>query len=190
MEEKIICKNQNYKGFFKLMCIIGGIGVAIYILTCLVTIPFFLVGNGALPYIIAIAIFCGFALVGFLVNICFSKVQLIITDKRVYGSTFWGKRVDLPLDSVSAVGTGIFKTIAISTSSGKIAFSGVLNLEEMHSSISTLLIGRQSKTEKTTVKQEIPQSNADELKKYKELLDSDIITQEEFDAKKKQLLGL
>ena len=32
--------------------------------------------------------------------------------------------------------------------------------------------------------------NADELKKYKELLDSGVITQEEFDAKKKQLLGL
>ena len=32
--------------------------------------------------------------------------------------------------------------------------------------------------------------NADELKKYKDLLDSGIITQEEFDAKKKQLLGL
>ena len=34
------------------------------------------------------------------------------------------------------------------------------------------------------------QSQADELKKFKELLDSGIITQEEFDAKKKQLLGL
>lgn len=33
-------------------------------------------------------------------------------------------------------------------------------------------------------------SNADELKKFKELLDMGIITQEEFDAKKKQLLGL
>ena len=33
-------------------------------------------------------------------------------------------------------------------------------------------------------------SPADELKKFKELLDSGIITQEEFDAKKKQLLGL
>ncbi len=35
-----------------------------------------------------------------------------------------------------------------------------------------------------------PLSSADELKKFKELLDSGIITQEEFDAKKKQLLGL
>lgn len=33
-------------------------------------------------------------------------------------------------------------------------------------------------------------SGADEIKKYKELLDMGIITQEEFDAKKKQLLGL
>ena len=33
-------------------------------------------------------------------------------------------------------------------------------------------------------------SSADEIKKYKELLDMGVITQEEFDAKKKQLLGL
>ena len=33
-------------------------------------------------------------------------------------------------------------------------------------------------------------SAAEELKKFKELLDAGIITQEEFDAKKKQLLGL
>lgn len=35
-----------------------------------------------------------------------------------------------------------------------------------------------------------PISSADELMKYKALLDSGIITQEEFDCKKKQLLGL
>lgn len=33
-------------------------------------------------------------------------------------------------------------------------------------------------------------SPADELKKYKELLDMNVITKEEFDAKKQQLLGL
>ena len=33
-------------------------------------------------------------------------------------------------------------------------------------------------------------SHADELKKFKDLLDSGVITQEEFDQKKKQLLGL
>lgn len=36
----------------------------------------------------------------------------------------------------------------------------------------------------------LPNSNADELVKYKDLLDKGVITQEEFEAKKKQLLGL
>ena len=35
-----------------------------------------------------------------------------------------------------------------------------------------------------------PKSNADEILKFKNLLDQGIITQEEFDLKKKQLLGL
>ena len=191
MEEKIICKSETYNGFFKLMCIIGGICVALYFLICLGTIPYYLIGNGLFPYLIATAIFAGFAIVGYIVNSCFANVQLTISDKRVYGSTFWGKRVDLPIDSVSAVGMGIFKSISIATSSGSISFSGVLNRDEMHESISKLLIDRQGKqTTTTTIKQELPQSNADELKKYKDLLDSGVITQEEFDAKKKQLLGL
>lgn len=36
----------------------------------------------------------------------------------------------------------------------------------------------------------MPVSSADELKKFKELLDMGAISQEEFDAKKKQILGL
>ena len=39
-----------------------------------------------------------------------------------------------------------------------------------------------------TVTQQV--SVADEIKKFKELMDMGVITQEEFDAKKKQLLGL
>ena len=38
--------------------------------------------------------------------------------------------------------------------------------------------------------QQQPSSAADEIRKFKELLDCGIITQEEFDAKKKQLLGI
>ena len=36
----------------------------------------------------------------------------------------------------------------------------------------------------------VEETDMDTLKKYKDLLDSGIITQEEFDAKKKQVLGL
>jgi predicted Zn-dependent peptidase len=43
---------------------------------------------------------------------------------------------------------------------------------------------------KETATTTVTPSSADELRKFKELLDSGIITQEEFDTKKKQLLGL
>ena len=48
----------------------------------------------------------------------------------------------------------------------------------------------QAKQSEIIVKQEVPQSNADEIKKFKELLDLGAITEEEFNAKKKELLGL
>ena len=51
------------------------------------------------------------------------------------------------------------------------------------------LITPKAKTE-VAIQHNEPTSYADELKKYKELLDSGVISQEEFDAKKKQLLVL
>ncbi|MBQ3005714.1 MAG: SHOCT domain-containing protein, partial [Clostridia bacterium] len=45
-------------------------------------------------------------------------------------------------------------------------------------------------TQQTVVNNIQETTNADELKKYKDLLDSGAISQEEFDAKKKKLLGL
>ena len=121
----------------------------------------------------------------------FKACELTVSNKRIYGKGFWGKRVDLPLDSVSAVGTSLFKGISITSASGAIKFAMISNRDEIHDVISRLLVERQSKPiAQTTIKQEIPQSNADELAKYKDLLDKGIITKEEFDAKKKQLLGL
>ena len=67
------------------------------------------------------------------------------------------------------------------------------NYDELHAKISSLFVARQDIKKKNTTEQTIistPLSNAEELKKYKDLLDAGIITQEEFDAKKKQLLGL
>lgn len=49
----------------------------------------------------------------------------------------------------------------------------------------------ESKESQQTVVNNIQETtNADELKKYKDLLDSGAITQEEFENKKKELLGL
>ena len=117
------------------------------------------------------------------------RCKIIVTDKRVYGKSAFGKQVDLPLDLISAVGTlPILSGVGVYTSSGKIVFCGLKNSSDVFNVISELLRARQDRLANTT--NTTPKSDTDELKKYKDLLDSGVITQEEFDAKKKQLLGL
>ena len=127
-----------------------------------------------------------------LIQIWLRSYKLTVTNKRIYGTIVLGRRVDLPVDSVSAVSTvGLLKGVSIASSSGRISFLFIKNADEIYEEINNLLIERQSNVMKPVeTKVDIPLSNADELKKFKDLLDSGVITQEEFDAKKKQLLGL
>ena len=113
--------------------------------------------------------------------------ELTITDSKIIGTDAFNRKVELPINQISAIAIGACKTITFLTSSGHISFSWVENLQEIHDCASKLIQDQQSA-------KNVPHSNtvsdADEIKKYKELLDSGIITQEEFDAKKRQLLGL
>ena len=132
------------------------------------------------------------SIVGLIVYLALRKVSITVTPKRVTGRASFGRRVDLPVDEISAVGTNVFKTIVVATSSGRMRFQGIKNRDEIHKVISDLLIERQSKP-KAVVQEEkpaAPSNVAEQLKQLKELVDAGILTQEEFDAKKKQLLGL
>lgn len=120
------------------------------------------------------------------------KCSITITEKNVKGTAIFGKEVVLPLYMVSAYVTRkLFYTIAIATSSGITKFSMIKNYKEIGNELSRLINERQ---EKTTVQQNASQpqtnNNLDDLLKLKTLLDNGIITQEEFDAKKKDLLGM
>ena len=192
MDEKILARGtlKDSKAFCMALPIIGLIVTFIYDIS---------VSHGRLSYgfcnvanLVLYPLIIVLAIVAFVIYKRWSKVQITVTNKRVYGFDAMGKRVDLPLDSITAVGTSIFSGLAVTTASGAIKFAMLKNRDELHEEISKLLVERQSKptAATTTIKQEIPQSNADELKKYKDLLDGGIISQEEFDAKKKQLLGL
>lgn len=173
----VVWKNETSYGFYANRIDDGDWS---YVLTSMV--PYF----GAmtiLPFAVIAGVFYAWS----------SKTALTVTDKRVYGKAAFGRRVELPLDMISAVGTGMFKSIAVTTSSGAIKFAMMANNDAIHTAISNLLMERQNtskKSSETIVKQEIQQSSADELKKYRELLDSGVITEEEFDAKKQQLLKL
>lgn len=145
---------------------------------------------GILIGFVAFFVFCG---VAYFLYSALNKCEIIVTDKRVSGKAIFNKRVDLPFDMISSVSMCAFKGIGVSTSSGQIKFLFCKNKNEVFNAISNQLINRQEKKpeqKEKTIIQNIPQSNADEIKKYKDLLDSGIITHEEFEAKKRQLLGL
>lgn len=133
-----------------------------------------------------------------------NRCNLTVTDRQIYGNVnimFTSKKLQMPLDKLDNIMTsnGIIdkcrggETIIVSSNSGKIKFPYVYNATEFVNA--TLAAKEQynaNKVPQQNVVSEpvVPQSNADELKKYKDLLDNGVITQEEFEAKKKQLLGL
>lgn len=134
--------------------------------------------------------FVSLILLAYILKFWLSSYEMVVTDKRIYGKVAWGKRVDLPFDSISATSTlHLFKGVSVSSASGRIKFLLIKNASEMYNEINKLLIERQKK-ESPTVIEEKKTDSSDDLIKLKELLDKEIITQEEFDAKKKQLLGL
>ena len=131
-------------------------------------------------------------LIAVLLYVATANCSITITDKRVYGKSVFFSRVDLPLDSISAVGTSALHGLSVSSSSGRIHFYDISNRDEMHAKISELLINRQGSGKPKNIKtiKALNLSEADELMKYKKLLDMGAITQEEYNAKKKELLKL
>ena len=126
------------------------------------------------------------------------KVIFFITNKRIlYGckdflsATLKSISFD-DCNDIESNTLGIFTgKIYINTKTEKISFE----IDKKHclriaNTIDALIkdICKEKKSEATVVVQQV--SGANELLMYKQLLDQGIITQEEFEAKKKQILGL
>lgn len=207
MEEKILIKSEHYS-ITKIRSFVYGIPLGCIVLGFLLYLVNFdnsrgpnywgeywtILDNMCDPFFFlpGLLIDLGIILVivSLFVGAWLKSYSLTVTDKRVYGDTSWGKRVDLPVDSISAVASSGMKGIAVATSSGRIVFKFIKNRDEVSRVIGDLLINRQNSKETAAPVATANTGNAEDLKKYKELLDMGVITQEEFDAKKKQLLGL
>ena len=173
---------------------------AIFILECVLCSPFILaalflgVWIGLVFVVLPIIAYYGYR--------NSKDVRLIITNKRVSvsGGKF-GSETNIPIDSITAVSKGFLKTVKVTSSSGVIGFSYLENPAEVYNTINNLINKRtnipndvystQSILEVVDTKQTIPTiDDMEMLRNYKKLLDDGILTQDEFDAKKKQLLGL
>ncbi len=194
MNENILIKGEatdlslKFKQFAKYSSIISVISIILMIISTAAIgiaealfIAVYFIGLGGLVISAPIAI------ITFFLYAWLSECEITVTDKRVYGKAAFKNRVDIPVDSISAVGTSFLNGISIGSSSGRIMFFLIANNIEIHSCISNMIIERQKSVNNAIINNS---DSADELKKFKELLDSGVITQEEFDAKKKQILGL
>lgn len=123
-------------------------------------------------------------------SVLIQKNEIIVGKTKISGQTRFGHIVDLPIDKISAVAISKpLSAVSVATSSGSIRFFLLSNYKEVYDEISNLLQTRQTQPKEKN-KTQVDNSQVEEIKKYKELLDNGIITQAEFDEKKKQLLGL
>ena len=128
---------------------------------------------------------------GILILLRGSKIgsQKIEVSKDSIKVTYKNKTSVLPIESISGVeymeklkGINIY-----TTASQQMRFEAINNAKEVVKVINDLLKNIKSNEAKASGS---VSDSADQLAKYKKLLDSGVISQEEFDAKKKQLLDL
>jgi predicted Zn-dependent peptidase len=122
---------------------------------------------------------------------------LIVTDKAVYmmsqGLLMASGASTIPLSKITSVSSvkgamgGLFQNIVIAE--GTIIHTVGVVVVEVSTIISTIN-GLMAQTQPQQAPAAAPVSQADELAKFKKLLDDGVLTQEEFDVKKKQLLNL
>lgn len=141
-------------------------------------------------YILIVGIIA--AVVGIIMKTNTEKCEITVTNEAISGKLPHGKDVNIPLNQITAINRSSFNGISI-TSIGNISnFHCIENQEEVMKAISFLLANPQQNTQPAQ-NGSAPAANgseAEQLKRLKDLLDAGILTQEEFDAKKKQVLGL
>ena len=112
------------------------------------------------------------------------KHNIIIMKDTVTITKLFKKKADLLISDINSVETTKLKGVKIIGNGFKYNVLLLSNNEEVKEKLFKLL----SETKKETKEKKEKPSAADEIKKYKDLLDSGAITQEEFDKKKKELL--
>ena len=185
MEEKVLIEG-NFKKYTKPFLVMAIIFCCLGILYAIISIA-----TEFYWFLIATAVFEIFAVLFFIIYKYIAPknnpFELIITKSRVTGKVK-KHRVDLPVKQITSIGTLAFNGISIHTASGEISFPSLINQTEVFDCLSELIRKQHEPTNTNTT--QISVGLAEQLTELKKLLDDDIITQEEFDAKKKQLLGL
>lgn len=109
--------------------------------------------------------------------------------KRIVGDEIGKKEVSVPLDKITSV-LVCQNELSFITKCGFISFKGCSNANAVYDVVMRLLYERDAAGRIHENTSDRNAYIAEELKVYKKLLDENLITQEEFEAKKEKLLGL
>lgn len=109
------------------------------------------------------------------------KCEITVTDEEIYGKLARGKKVSIPLNQIIAVKPCILEGISIKTINNTSNFYCIQNRDEVIKAITYLL------ENSSQISREKVIGEAEQLKSLKSLLDANIITQEEFEMKKKEI---
>lgn len=115
MNEKVLAESKRG--------ILGRICLILFILSVIMGISVSITSGGKalLPVLVAYIVPTG------LLALLTAPVEMTVTTERVYGTGSWGKKVDLPIDTISSISSSILGGIIIGTSSGRIKFAGLGN---------------------------------------------------------------
>ena len=129
-------------------------------------------------------------IVGIIMKTNTEKCEITVTNEAISGKLPHGKTVHIPLNQITAIKRSSFNGVSI-TSIGNVSnFHCIENREEVMKAIAYLLANPQQSSAQTASPTSANDGEAEQLKRLKDLLDDGVLTQEEFDAKKKQVLGL
>ncbi len=139
-KEKVIIQSNPIKASVAVKIILI-IGVA----AALIVLSAFLAGGWeGTSWLFALGTFAVFGLIALVVYLAFNGMQLILTDKRIYGRGFFGKQMSLPCDKISSINTTIlFGGIVIGTSSGYLRWYCFGFKNKIYILINEIIIDRQ-----------------------------------------------
>ena len=132
----------------------------------------------------------------FILKKTFDRVSIVVTNYKITGAYGFKEQMNIPIDSISSVtmNSSFLSAIGFTCAGNAYRMSYIENRIEIIEVVNKLIAERTADKRlcNTPIKAEQNSSNdiTTELKKYKSLLDEGLITQKDFENKKKQLLNL
>ena len=132
----------------------------------------------------------------FILKKIFDRVSIVVTNYKVTGAYGFKEQMNIPIDSISSVTTNssFLSAIGFTCAGNAYRMFYIENRKEIIEVVNALIAERATNKVKYTphiqTEKSVSSNITTELKKYKSLFDEGLITQEEYEAKKKQLLNL